>query len=128
MDIKWTVCALAVFLAACSEDSGLPENSLVFADRGVRQCESNGISPGASAQILINAGVDVLRSNCGLRTGVNYPALCGAGTADILVHQIRSVNMPHAAQLGFQDVRSLVDSADGTGYRLINCATRFPGT
>lgn len=140
MDMRLAICGLALFLAACpedtvtSEDSATaesavaPGDSLVFADRGVRQCESDGISPEASAQILIDAGIDVIRSNCGIRTGVAYLAVCGAGSVDILVHEIRSVNVPDAEVLGFQEISTLVDAAKGTSYELIDCADRFPGS
>jgi len=98
-----------------------PGNVAVFADRGSRQCESTGISPGESAQLLINVGVDVLRSDCGIRTGVAFPAVCGGATGEIVVHQIRSVNLPTAEQLGFAPVSTLVDPVAGTSYELVAC-------
>lgn len=98
-----------------------PIDVLVYGDREVRQCESDGISPEASAQILINAGIDVLQSTCGLRTGVAFPDVCGGATADILVHKIRSVNLADAEQLGFQEISTLVDAAAGTSYELVDC-------
>ena len=137
MDMRWAICVVALVLAACPDDTGTPEDpatweaavgpgdSLVFADRGVRQCQSDGISPEASAQILINAGMDVIRSTCGIRTGVDYPPVCGGGTVDILVHEIRSVNLSDAEQLGFQAISTLTDTAAGTSYELVDCADRF---
>ena len=98
----------------------------MYANREVRQCESDGVSPEASAQILINTGIDVLRSTCGIITGVFFPAVCGGGTADILVHEIRSVNLPEAEQLGFREISTLTDAAAGTSYQLLDCADRFP--
>ncbi len=139
MDMRYAICVAALLLAACPEDSVTPQDSvmpqdsvipddlLVYADREVRQCESDGVSSGASAQILINAGIDVLQSTCGIRTGVEYPAVCGGGTADILVHEIRSVNLPDAEQLGFQEISTLIDATAGTGYELLDCADRFTG-
>ena len=82
MDMRLAIWGLALFLAACPKDtvttedraaqegSVAPGDSLVFADRGARQCESDGISLEASAQILIDAGIDVIDSACGIRTGV----------------------------------------------------------
>ncbi len=139
MNIRYAFYVVVLFLVACLDDSVqtkdsntiqesvTPEDTLVYADREVRQCESDGMSPEASAQILINAGIDVLQSTCGIRTGVEYPAVCGGGTADILVHEIRSVNLPDAEQLGFQEISTLIDEAVGTSYELLNCANRFPG-
>ena len=137
MDMRWAICVSALILAACPEETITPEalgtveeprtpdDSLVYADRGVRQCESDGVSLEASAQILINAGIDVIRSTCGVKTGVAYPAVCGGGTGDILVHGIRGVNIPDAEQLGFQDISTLVNVAAGTGYELFDCGERF---
>lgn len=73
---------------------------------------------------LIEAGIDVLGSTCGYHTGVAYPAVCGAGTNDILVHEIRQVNLPDAEAVGFEALETLVDAAAGTGYELIDCADR----
>ena len=98
---------------------------LVFVDLEVRQGASDGVSLVSRAQILINAGIDVLQSTCGIRTGVQYPAVCGGATADILVHEIRSVNLPDAEQLGFQEIGTLIDAAAGRSYKLVDCAVRF---
>lgn len=131
MDMRFAICVVTLLIVACREDSVTPEDLvttddlLVYADREVRQCESDGISPEASAQILINAGVDVINSTCGIRTGVEYPAVCGGATGDILVHEIRSVNLPDAEQLGFQAISTLIDEAAGTNYELVDCADRF---
>lgn len=134
MDMRLAICGLALFLAACPKDtvttedrtaqegSVAPGDSLVFADRGARQCESDGISLEASAQILIDAGIDVVNSACGIRTGVAYLTVCGEGTADIVVHEIRTVNLPDAEPLGYLEINTLVNAAVGTGYELVDCA------
>ena len=134
MDTRLAICGLALFLAACPKDtvttedraaqegSVAPGDSLVFADRGARQCESDGISLDASAQILIDAGIDVINSACGIRTGVAYPAVCGEGTVDIVVHEIRTVNLADAETLGYLEINTLVNAAVGTGYELVDCA------
>jgi hypothetical protein len=44
------------------------------------------------------------------------------------VHEIRTVNLPDAEPLGFQEISTLVDAAKGTSYELIDCADRFPGS
>ena len=107
------------------EGSVTPGNILVYADREVRQCESTGISLEASAQFLIYAGIDVLQSTCGIRTGVAFPDVCGGRTADILAHEIRSVNLPDAEKLGFYDIRTLIDPSAGTNYQFVDCAEWF---
>ena len=125
MDMRCAIYVVTLLLVACPGDSDTPGDILVYADREVVQCESDGVPLEASAQILINAGIDVLQSSCGIRTGVEYPAVCGGITGDILVHEIRSVNLPDAEQLGFQEIRTLIDAAAGTSYQLVDCANRF---
>lgn len=143
MDMRYAICVVTLLIVACQEDSGTPEtlvttedlvstgvpvttdDLLVYSDREVRQCESDGVSLEASAQILIDAGIDVIKSTCGIRTGVEYPAVCGGATGDILVHEIRSVNLSDAEQLDFQEISTLIDAAAGTSYELVDCAERF---
>ena len=124
MDIKYSIYISALLLVACNGDSDAtaPGGILIYADREARQCESDGISPEASARTLIEAGIDVLNSTCGIRTGVAFPAMCGAGTGGIVVHEIRGVNLPDAEQLGFRLIITLSDEAAGTGYQLEDCA------
>ena len=123
MGMRFTVYAGSLLVVACAGDSDIssPGDILVYADREARQCESDGVSPEASAQILINAGIEILQSTCGVRTGVAFAAVCGGGTADILVHEIRSVNLPDAEQLGFQEISTLINAAADTGYELVDC-------
>ncbi len=120
---KYSLYVCVILFVACTsdEDAATPGDVLVYADRGSRQCESGGISPEESAQTLIDAGIDVLQSNCGIRTGVFFPAVCGGGTGEIVVHKIRGVNLIAAEQLGFQPISVLVDPAEGTSYRLVDC-------
>ena len=132
MRMKVIACAGALLLAGCSSDDGTflaaPGNRLVFEDRQSLQCESDGITSAASAQRLINAGIDVLSSTCGYRTGVAFAAVCGGATGEILVHEIRAANVEDAVPLGFAEITSLVDVdvGAGLGYALIDCADRTP--
>ena len=119
---------VVVMLVACDAGSNGAKvgrgDVRVYVGNGARQCQSNGMLPQASAQLLIDAGVDVLTSDCGVLTGVAFPAVCGAATGDILVHAIRAVNLPDAERLGFEDVAEI--TAAGHGYTLVDCTTRQP--
>lgn len=128
MRMRYAPLLCFLLTLGCGDDGQLaaPGNRLVFMDRGAKQCESDGQTPEANAQVLIGAGIDVLRSTCGFRTGVAFPAVCGGPTADILVHEIRHVNVVHAEPLGFRLVETLVDAQAGTGYRIVDCADRTP--
>lgn len=122
-------CA-ALALAACSNEQGGGDGTapatLVFKDRGARQCETDGMSAEQSAQQLAEAGIDVLDSTCGRRTGIAFTTVCGAGTGDILVHEIRDTNVTHAEELGFERIETLVNAEQGTGYELLDCGERDP--
>lgn len=123
------VC-VALASAACGGGQGGGDGgvspTLVFKDRDARQCETDGLSPEQTARQLAEAGIDVLDSTCGRRTGVAYTSVCGAGTDDIVVHEIRAANVSHAEELGFARVETLVDAEQGTGYELLDCAERTP--
>ncbi|HJR70147.1 MAG TPA: hypothetical protein VKA43_08930 [Gammaproteobacteria bacterium] len=72
---------------------------------------------------LIRAGIDVLRSACGTLTGVAFPAVCGAPTGEINLHDIRPENLPDAERLGFRDVAVLGVAPDivATGFMETEC-------
>jgi len=114
-----------LLVTACSGGENTttdPSDVLIYVDRGARQCESSGMSADESAQTLIVAGVDVLQSSCGIRTGVAYAAVCGGETGQIILHEIRAVNLPTARQLGYELASTLIDTASGTGYQSVDCA------
>jgi hypothetical protein len=124
MFARYQLYVAVMLVVACTGggDSPAPESVLIFADRGSIQCESDGISPETSAQTLITAGIDVLQSSCGIRTGVVFAAVCGGETGEIVVHEIRGVNLPTAEELGFRRTDTLVDPEAGTGFELVDCA------
>lgn len=113
--MKHAVALGTLLLAACA--SNLPDATLVF-ENGAPQCEP-AVSLESSARKLLDAGVDVLKSSCGAQTGVGYAAVCGGLSGELLVHEIRRVDLPEAERLGFQQIEVLVDA--GTGYRLAVC-------
>ncbi len=124
--------ATCATLGACGGDSAedQPPNErlssgevLVFESRQAIQCGSRGLTTQQSAQKLVNGGIDVLESNCGVMTGVAYAAVCGIGTGDILIHKIRRVNLADAEQRGFSSVDTLRDPIAGTGYAKVDCDT-----
>jgi len=99
---------------------------LVYESRQAIQCTSRGLTTQASAQKLVNGGIDVLESNCGVNTGLVFAAVCGNGTGDILIHKIRRVNLADAEQLGFSSVDTLRNPATGIGYAKVDCDTGAP--
>ena len=126
--------AACVMLGACGDESASdmsppPErltpgfNELVFESRQSVQCGSRGLTTQQSAQKLVNGGIDVLESNCGVNTNLVFVTVCGAGTGDILIHKIRKVNLPDAERLGFSSVATLQNPTTGIGYVKVDCDT-----
>jgi len=99
---------------------------LVYESRQAIQCTTRGLTTQASAQKLVNGGIDVLESNCGVNTNLVFTAVCGAGTGDILIHKIRSSNLAVAEQRGFSSVDTLRNPTTGIGYVKVDCETGAP--
>lgn len=116
------ICALGLAAAGCFgdgdsavpvEDIPIKESALlprepapgkvVVWERGPRllQCEAPAVTLKQSAKKLINAGIAVSRSNCGV-DGLAYPAMCGAQAGEILVHDIPESSLDRAMELGFR--------------------------
>ena len=122
-------CAMLVSCGGESSESKLPaerispSDVLVYESRLAVQCGTRGLTTQESAQKLVNGGIDVLESNCGVVTGVVQAAVCGIGTPELLIHKIRKVNLADAKQLGFDSVSILRDPARGTDYAKVDCDT-----
>lgn len=130
MRIPFTACALSLLLVACKDDlepptqapGETPDVAVVY-ERGphLAQCAAPAITLGQSTAKLTQAGITALRSSCGSATGVFYPTVCGAGTAEILVHNIPADRLPAATAAGFASVDALVDAARGTSWQRFRC-------
>ena len=113
-------------LGACGgeEPQGvIPGDALVYESRQAITCGTRGLTTQQSAQKLIDGGIDVIASNCGVVTGVAYAAVCGQATGEILIHEIRRVNVPDAEQRGFNPVTELQDPVSGVSWEKVDCET-----
>jgi len=119
MKIRHILYSGIFLLAACGSETSAPDGILVFAD-GALQCEPK-ISIESNAQLLTAAGIEVLQSSCGVKTGVSVASVCGAPSLNILIHEIPAAKLQDAERLGFHEVGVLVDEAAGTGYELTDC-------
>lgn len=108
-------------LGGCNAEDSTTKTVMIYESRNALQCEASGIQPAESAAKLSIVAVEVMKTYCGQKTGVAYPAACGMGTAAILVHAIAEADLDVAKQAGFQPVADLVNSENGTGYELIDC-------
>lgn len=95
------------------------EQVLVFISNEAIQCEFKGLMPAETAQKLINIGVDVIESQCGM-IGGGVMALCGLSTQEINIHTIHSQNVEDAKGAGFRPV-SFIEEI-GLDYGVTSCS------
>lgn len=133
--LKWMLFGLVLTAACgCSSGDADPDDGLiwdppppttvkVFIGNGHTQCNNNAMPLSQTQMMLVNAGIDVLDSACGVVTGVAFAAVCGGATGEINLHTIRLVNLADADRLGFKDVAVIgVDpQVPGTGYQEVTC-------
>jgi hypothetical protein len=90
-----------LFFGACDSGRDDSDDILVFV-HDAPQCEQP-FSLASSTQSLVEAGIDVLESWCGIQNG-SYCAACGCPSGFIFVHKIRSVNLTDAGRAGYQPI------------------------
>lgn len=102
---------LALALSACTEegDTGTGINDVVVYEAGPRvaQCAAPAVTLAQSATRLSSAGVSVHRSSCGIIEGVAMATVCGAGTSEVLLHDIPISQLAGAEAAGFQSAGRL---------------------
>jgi len=108
--------AFILALGACTN-----ETVRVYESTGERQCEESGTTLSESRAKLADAGVEVHGSQCGMRTGIAVPAVCGGPTVNIHSHQINAHDIEKAMELGFENISTLVSEERQTGYELGRC-------
>ena len=132
--MKIKIMSLLIFaLAGCSSDNtnspadiaeevdAPQENIIVYISKGSTQCNNDGLSEEASTQSLVDVGIDVLETYCGRTTELDFPTVCGAGTGEIIAHEIREVNLESAIEEGYQDIESLIDEENMLSYEINEC-------
>jgi len=90
--------------------------NVVYDNRVPVQCdEEEGLSLSESAQTLIDAGIDVLWSACGVAQGTDPADACGAPPALKYFHRVHDANVPDALEQGFEPARNEQDPDSDTG-------------
>jgi hypothetical protein len=114
-----TAVGAVLALAACKDDG-----TVVVYEFGphLAQCSPPAITLAGSAAKLTDAGIQVLQSSCGFLEGVAFPAVCGAGTGELLLHDIPAASVVAAEAAGF--VRA--STISGEGWRRGNCPDYLP--
>jgi len=91
----------------------------VFISKERAHCEDkSGRSLDETTAELQAEGIKVFAASCAVIIGKMPPALCGATTLDINVHEIDQRKYPEAERLGFRPIASL---EDGLGFEVVNC-------
>lgn len=117
MRVKLMLCLIGLAGISCTEDGemarspGEGEAQAVVFEAGphVGQCEGPVVTPAQSAAKLTAAGIEVERSSCGHRVGVMYPALCGAQTGELILHDIPESQLEAARGAGFGSAADLAE-------------------
>lgn len=114
MRMKLTLCALSLAMTACMGDDvppstapGIDETVVFEPGPHLAQCAPPALTRAQSAAKLTGAGIDVRRSSCGYIENVAYPAVCGAGTGEILLHDIPVSSLADAQAAGFASTDTL---------------------
>jgi hypothetical protein len=100
--------------AACTDETADPppvgggQAEAVVFEPGPRlsQCGAIAITRTQSAAKLTAAGIEVRRSSCG-HDGMAHPTVCGAGTGELLLHDIPATSVAAAEAAGFGSVDRL---------------------
>ena len=106
-------CLFSICLVSCNNSSN---NLKVYESTGQLQCEELNLSLEESANKLIRVGLDVSSSECGRRTGIFTPSVCGGATTNIYIHTIPKQSISDAVSLGFSPVSELT-----SGYSNERC-------
>ena len=119
--MRFTYFATLLFvIVGCNTNTDI-DTKIVYIDDGAIQCEYEGMSEIETAQILIDNGMDVLKSQCGYLSGIAVAAQCGLGDTSINLHTIPIQNLPDAQSLGYDSVSTLKRDND-IGYVITECA------
>jgi hypothetical protein len=123
MRVTFMLCVLAVGATACMDDGAAPPgvpgiDEMVVYEAGphLAQCSPPALTLAQSAAKLTSGGIEVRRSSCGHIEGVAYPSVCGAGTGEILLHDIPAADLGAAEAAGFASADRLT-----TGWRRAAC-------
>lgn len=121
-EIIFLICLIAIPGCGGEKHEHVSTNTIfVYTSNRAIQCGSDGLSIGNTANMLIETGVDVLVSHCGITTGLDIPSVCGAGTSSINIHEIYVQNIVDAEILEFYPVDNLVNRELGLDYEVVSC-------
>ena len=114
------IAILVLGLLSC-EMTTPSEKVVVYTSKGNTQCNLDGLGSNESEQVLVNAGIDVIKTMCGYQSGIAHSAVCGGSTSDIIAHEIVGADLELAMKYGYQNISNLVDQDHMIGYEINEC-------
>jgi hypothetical protein len=103
--VPFALLSPALF-AACTT---VAQPVALFKPLGTRQCESGGPTPGAVAQGLHDAGVQIMALACG-HDGRMRPAVCGAGDGRLVIVDVPAGQQAAAETQGWRPLTQVPDA------------------
>jgi hypothetical protein len=101
----------AAALASCGGGGSGPAVVAVYSPLGSVQCNGGGSTLTQLQQSLLNLGVQVLTSRCGL-DGVFRPAVCGQPDGRIGIFEVDDAELAIALTIGFALLSTLPNAVD----------------
>lgn len=92
--------------------------NVVYDPRATIQCDGAGLSLSESAQTLIDAGIDVISSSCGIVEGAEAD-FCNEETPLKHFHRVHDGNVQDALNLGFEEPQTEEDPDTGQPPHLL---------
>ena len=121
LTVKSLIILGVIFLVSCSDSLLSDEaanNEVIYISTGETQCNDDGLSLQEISTYLTDADIKFTESQCAQLTGIVYPDVCGADTANITIFTIEASGLSQAENVGFASLSSL-DS--DIGYEILAC-------
>lgn len=125
VSLKGIVIFALLFLVSCYSDGSRVEvtdhqSAIVYIPKGVIQCEDgSGLTLQSSEQRLVEVGINVISSKCAFNNLIDVMDACGAGTAEIIIHEIPQASLVEARKAGYESTKNIFDE-----YTVVDCLTK----
>ena len=97
-----------------------PSSVWVYTDNGALQCEKPAMPLSTTKNMLMEAKIDVVNSQCAAITGMMVATMCGLKDTGIHMHEIPEKSLKKARGLGFEPITSLSHSGNRS-YAVTEC-------
>jgi len=116
---NFIVFLILVSLYGCNVIVNNKKTALIYTDKNSTQCHEDGMSLSETSALLINEGIHIVASKCGILTGLSVVSQCGASDLQINIHEIYNTNTTKSLSLGFKLMSDI--NREDRGYKIIPC-------